>query len=518
MHLQKLAAQIAAYGIPFVFGIPGSGPSLDLIDALEKKGVAFHLTHFEGSAALMAGAVGRLSGRSGVAVSIKGPGLANMLPGLAACRLDAFPVVSISEAYLPDAPLKNTHKRLNHAELLSAVSKGRFFLSPQGPAFDHLATLAAAELPGVVHLDVAAAPGPSQTFGGALRPAPSAGWSGLFRQLDRAEAPLVIAGSLAVRLGVTAGLNALNIPVFSTAAAKGVVDERLAHAAGVYTGVGGPLAPETGMVPQSDLVIGIGLRHNEVLAVSPFKSPAVNIDPLGDTHSFGFEFEHVASGIDGDLLQEVFGRLSEKSWGRKRLAASIEAIETHMLKGSFLPAHVYAAMAAHFDNRARLVLDTGNFCTIGEHAWKVAAPDLYLASGQGRYMGVGLPLAVGAALYDSSVPTVAFSGDGGIGMFAAELKLAVQNRLPLIVVLFTDAHLGTIRGGALQKDLTQRPTVIQRPSWVDAVSGMGAAAERIDGISGLESVLAAWTPQRGPLFLEMAFDPDEYQRMTDGIR
>ncbi|MGD9299993.1 MAG: thiamine pyrophosphate-binding protein, partial [Desulfobacterales bacterium] len=100
-HLTDLATQIADRGIEHVFGIPGSGPSLHLLNELEKKGVRFHLTHFEGSAALMAGAFGKLSHHSGVAVSIKGPGLTNMLPGLAACALDAFPVVSISEAYLP---------------------------------------------------------------------------------------------------------------------------------------------------------------------------------------------------------------------------------------------------------------------------------------------------------------------------------------------------------------------------------------------------------------------------------
>ena len=111
-HLEALAHQMAARNVSHVFGIPGSGPSLFLLDALEKRGIRFHLTHFEGSAALMAGAIGKLSGRSGVAISIKGPGLANMLPGLAACSLDAFPVVSIAEAYLPDTPLENAHKRI----------------------------------------------------------------------------------------------------------------------------------------------------------------------------------------------------------------------------------------------------------------------------------------------------------------------------------------------------------------------------------------------------------------------
>ena len=95
-HLTNLARQIAASGIEHVFGIPGSGPSLYLLNELEKLDVRFHLTHFEGSAALMAGAFGKLGNQSGVAVSIKGPGLTNMLPGLAACGLDAFPVISIS--------------------------------------------------------------------------------------------------------------------------------------------------------------------------------------------------------------------------------------------------------------------------------------------------------------------------------------------------------------------------------------------------------------------------------------
>jgi acetolactate synthase-1/2/3 large subunit len=520
MHLQKLARQIAARNIPFVFGIPGSGPSLDLLDALETLGVGFHLTHFEGTAALMAGAVGKLSGKSGVAVSIKGPGLTNMLPGLAACKLDAFPVVSISEAYLPDAPRKSTHKRLDHAALVSAVAKQNAFLSANGPAFEQLAALAEAEIPGVVHLDLAAKPASSRPFQNPPLPETDPGaWDDIHRQIGKSATPVVIAGSLAVRLGLPEELNRLEVPVFSTAAAKGVVDERLPHAAGVYTGVGGPLSAEKAILPQADLVIGIGLRHNEVLSVGPFDCPSVGIDPLGEKHSFGIKWQQVAGGtIEKEWLGAVFDRLSHKSWGGGRLARNRNELTSHMLRGSFLPAHVYHALAGHFQSRARLVLDTGNFCTIGEHAWAVPRPDLYLASAQGRYMGTGLPLAVGAALYDRTVPTICFCGDGGIGMFAAEIKLAVQNRLPLIVVLFTDAHLGTIRGGALQKALTQQPTVIHRPSWVEAFSGMGAAAERIESVAGLEKTLAAWAMEQGPLFLEAAFDPDAYQRMTDGIR
>ena len=188
-----------------------------------------------------------------------------------------------------------------------------------------------------------------------------------------------------------------------------------------------------------------------------------------------------------------------------------------MFGSSFLPAQVYAGIARHFENEARLILDTGNFCTIGEHVWQVPKPDLYLAAGQGRYMGVGIPLGIGAAFYDSRNPTIVFTGDGGIGMFISEMKLAVQHKLPLLIVLLSDAFLGTIRGACLNKDYSQKPAAIDRPSWIKAMEGFGVPGQIIKKSEDLEAALDGWD-RNGPLYLEVPFDPDEYQRMTEGIR
>jgi thiamine pyrophosphate-dependent acetolactate synthase large subunit-like protein len=102
-------------------------------------------------------------------------------------------------------------------------------------------------------------------------------------------------------------------------------------------------------------------------------------------------------------------------------------------------------------------------------------------------------------------------------MFVSEIKLAVQHKLPLLLVLLTDSHLGTIRGSALQKGLTQHPTVISQPSWIKIIEGFGVATARAKNVSHIEKSLANWD-QKGPLFLEIPFDADEYQQMTDGIR
>ena len=83
--------------------------------------------------------------------------------------------------------------------------------------------------------------------------------------LRNAKRPVVIAGALASRAGLGAALAKLNFPVFSTAAAKGIVDERAPNAAGLWTGVGLELTPEHVLLPQADLIIGIGLTARESL-------------------------------------------------------------------------------------------------------------------------------------------------------------------------------------------------------------------------------------------------------------
>ena len=517
--LLALAEEIAKRGVSHIFGIPGSGASLTLLDGLEKRGVIFYPTHFEGTAALMAGAQGRLNGKAGAVISIKGPGLANMIPGLAACRLEALPVVAISECYSPGTSLSKTHKRMDHKGLVSAVAKGSRFLSRKGPRFSDLAAWAEQEVPGPVHLDINESEidedAPALLFEAEEKGLSE--HSRIYDLIKGSERPAVIAGTLALRKNLSSRLNGLRIPVFSVAAAKGVVDETLPHAAGVYTGAGLALAPESSLLKQADMIIGLGLRHNEVLTVASFQCKALNLDPLENTLSWGFGFDHVFAGSPKEW-EAAFTALGEKEWGSEVLNRSFERLKEKMLSGGFLPARAFQCIERHFHGHARLVLDTGNFCTIGEHMWRARRPHWYLGSGQGRYMGIGLPMAIGAVLGDPALPTVAVLGDGGIGMFVADIKLAVKYRLPLIVVLMSDGYLGSIRTRSIKDGLTQEPVRVYQPSWIKTMEGLGVCAERVSSEMEMEEVLKGWSPSDGPLYLEIPFDPEAYQEMVRDIR
>ena len=457
----------------------------------------------------MAGTAARLGGGIGAALSIKGPGLANMVPGLAVCQFESLPVVALVEAYGPDTPISRAHKRMDQTALVSAVAKGRRYHAKSGPDFAAMASWAEREVPGPVVLELA---GPVETEQ-AVPEAPAAPNNyDVAAAVARAKRPVVVAGTLAIRRGWSGRLNALSIPVFSTAAAKGVVDETLSHAAGVYTGVGLQRAPETTLLPEADLVIGLGLRSNEVLK-SGFSCPAINIDEIaGEIHA-GFEFEGVSKRAD-----EVLGALHAHRWGGDEPARPAQRLRKHLLDAPFGPAHVYEQIERRFDGQARLVLDTGYFCTIGEHVWRARRPEWCLGSGQGRYMGAAVPMAVGAALQDPTVPTILAVGDGGIGPFAAELKIAAAHRLPLLVVLLSDGGFGSVRTRAIRDGLAQDGLLMEAPSWLAAMAGLGLPGMRVDAESAVADALAVWRPETGPAFLEVNFDPETYQDMVEGVR
>jgi acetolactate synthase-1/2/3 large subunit len=513
-RFDQLADDIQSIGTKVVFGIPGSGATLSIIDALESRGIDFHLTQFEGSGVLMAGTYGHLSGRSGLSLSIKGPGLTNSIPGLAACSMEAFPLIHLAEAAAPNAPASQAHKRIDQNSLCSTVTKGSCYLPPSGKGFKTMSAWAEAEEPGPVLIQLA-----EKTFEGVKDiPRPTKCTVPLNQIVSdiirNAKRPVIIAGALAVRKQWEVALSTLHIPVFSTASAKGVIDETLNHSAGVYTGVGLSLTPEYHLIPQSDLVIGIGLTAREVLAVNPFNCKSINIEAVNTPGTEAFEF---TARIRVDDFVEVVSLLKAKNWGLHLLEASLAALRSRMFS-DFLPGIIFHSIESRFSGMVRMVLDTGYFCTIGEHAWRAKRSDLCLLSGQSRYMGTCLPMAIGAAIYDKSIPTIAVVGDGGIGMFLSDIKLAVRLKLPLLLILMTDNSFGSIRTRAIKDGLTQKPLIMDGGSWVSVLEAFGVPGVRTESLAAFENSIACWKISTGPAYIEISFHQDNYQNMVQNIR
>jgi acetolactate synthase-1/2/3 large subunit len=519
--LKDLSWEIADAGIRYVFGIPGSGDSLTLIDHLQSYGVECQITHFEGSGAVIAASYGMVSNSLGVVLAIKGPGVANLVPGLAVCSLENIPLIAISEAVSASSTNRTVHKRIDHRYLTSGVTKENLQLDfNSGKSFFKASTIATAETPGPVllelidHLDKQKV-GKREVKKSETKEYSSAAIDKLLTKIRQSRKPVVIAGSAAYRAGLEGSLRCLTVPIFTTLAAKGLVDESADYSAGIYTGAGKGNAPESRVIANADLVIGIGLRGNELLKFPPFDCPAVNIDFSCVQRSEGHEF---IVKVDIENGGEIFFELAKKEWGAELVADSIFRLRSQLLAVDFLPATVLETVSYHLSGACRLVVDTGFFCTVAEHVWRSTRYGEFLCSSNGRYMGTAVPMAIGASIGDSTQPTIIVTGDGGIGMYFSELRIAVERTLPVLVLFFSDGGFGSIRYVAEKRGISGGSLNMKNPSWANLLQALGmdgVVASRLEHVSdGLKS----WDKSNGPAFIECRFDPDKYSCMVNNIR
>src|ERR1700674_2055422 len=92
---EALTETLVAYGIDTVFGIIGSA-ILDPVDLFETAGIRFVGGQHEQAAAHMAGGFAPARGRPGGCIAQNGPGVTNLVTGIAAAYWAHTPVLCIT--------------------------------------------------------------------------------------------------------------------------------------------------------------------------------------------------------------------------------------------------------------------------------------------------------------------------------------------------------------------------------------------------------------------------------------
>jgi len=118
-------------GVSTLFGVPGGGSNLDLIDAAERIGLRFVLTATETAGAIAAIAQAEISGALGVCLVGLGPGTASVVNGVACAYLDRAPLVVIGDAH-PASAAGAEHQRIDHRALFAPITKWQATLVADG--------------------------------------------------------------------------------------------------------------------------------------------------------------------------------------------------------------------------------------------------------------------------------------------------------------------------------------------------------------------------------------------------
>lgn len=527
-----------AAGVSRLFGVPGGGSNLEVLEAARARGLPFVLCHQESAAAIMAAVTGELTGRPGAVLSTLGPGVTQSATGVAHAWLDRAPLVYLSDRHPAAALAFTTHQRVDHRAHLAPVVKASLTVTAGGAsrAVGLAAELALREPRGPVHLDVPADVAARPALGAAPAPAapasPPPSEAALARAGDlirRARRPAVIAG-LGCRGGdakwLRAFAEALPAPVLTTAKAKGAIPEPHPLALGVFTGG----ALEAPLLCRADLVIAFGLDPVEaiprrwdyaapVLALSRCPWRALS-PPDGGAIAPTDEVVGDLSLILEELAPRLVGGQARSDWD----VAELDRLRRQRVAALEVPV---PGLAPHrLVQLARETTPAGAIGTVdaGAHMfpvmayWQAVEPGECLISNGLATMGFALPAAIAAQLVHPDRRVLCFTGDGGLMMVAAELETAARLRLPIVVIVFDDGALSLIAAKQEQRGLDAAALRYAGPDLVALGRSFGFTTHLAEDEAGVMAGLHAALARPAPTLLVARIDPSGYRRTLDLVR
>jgi acetolactate synthase-1/2/3 large subunit len=459
-----LVRRLAQWGVHEVFGYPG-GQLTPIYDALCRLGGIRHrLTRHEQAAAFMADGYARASGRPGVCLAVCGPGVYNAATPLAAAHTDSIPVLLIS-GQVPrrgrglrtgfyheneqGAACAHFCKKTFHADdpaqIVTVLDDAWQTLTTGRPGpvlfeapVDVLRAAVDAELPPLRSPPTSPAPTAAQT-------------EDLARLVTTWQRPLILAGGGVVSAGAEKALvrlaDRLGAPVFHTANGKcGLPGGHPLHAGLPWRKATSDLSSMAGLFSplfeQADGLLAIGCRFTQLTTGSwSLKLPAslaqVDIDPaeLGRHYPVTLGLACDARRALEELL-EVLPAQPRQPW---------TAIPPRDRRWGLPGIEVLAAMRRALPADAILAVDVNRLGYVLMTDYPLAAPRTFLHPAGAVAMGYGLPAALGAKAAFPERTVVAVLGDGGFQMCALELATAMQEGLPVIVLLVNDGCLTLIK-------------------------------------------------------------------------
>ncbi len=501
---QVVAAMLASEGVEHVFGII-DGTYFGLYRALADAGITLHSPRHEAAAAHAAGAYARVTGRLGVVMASNGPGVANVLPGVAVEQGEGNRVLLLTSARRvgighPDrggtyqyfdqtgvtAPMTKWSGYVPSADRLPELLRSAFRVSFQGR-------------PGVVHLDV-----PENILNGQTRlaagvaPAP-AGYRRTLptpadpvliertaRLLVEAKQPLIHAGAgvyhaqAEEELARLAGL--LAAPVTTSWAGRGALPEdrveavpmialelndEVRGAADVALVVGSRLGetdwwgkPPNWAPPDRQRTVQIDCDEARIGVTKPIEV-ALCADAREALRALADAVE--AIGLPDDVRDTRTTTLARwrQSWQGRRTRLD-RPLRRAAADGSPVhPALVPATAQEVMPKDTLWVFDGGNTAVWANFHHEARVPRLILSTFKFGMLGAGMGQAIGAAVAAPDRRVCVLIGDGAFGMHPSEVETAVRLGLPIVFVVFVDGQWGMVK---MSQQMAARPvaTVVRK--------------------------------------------------------
>ena len=522
-------------GIEFIFGVPGSLSSVELIEAARKRDIRYILCSNESSAAVKAGTYGILTGRPGVVSTGVGPGAAAVLHGVANNYLERAPCLILTDRFSDEQFRRQGRQRLDQDRLLRPITKGTFKLAKDNAAVAIRRALALATegRPGPVHVDlpydvILANAGandfppkenPKKYIGriGSAHP----GIGATLAAISESKNPIVIAGLQVNRSGREAEqefvsfAEKLGAPVLAAPSAKGVLPEHHPLAMGTFRG-----APsERELIDKSDLFILVGFDTVEVFAPGYWDYPqkVINLDEVPHLDDLIRPEIEVVAHL-ADILRELSASVSSNhAWNTEEMDSYKKMRQSALFPTGegLMPGAVVRVARECLPDNGIMTADAGSHKVLANDIWETRRPLGYLTSSGLGSMAVATPAAMAAKLTEPDTPVVCLTGDGGFLMRIGDMEVAVRENIPFVTVVFNDRYLNLIKIKQDNRSFPRLGTEFRDSDYASVARGLGCEGERVSTEEELKDALKRAFSSDKPWVIDAVINPDGYVGSKD---
>ncbi|RRN69172.1 thiamine pyrophosphate-binding protein [Agrobacterium deltaense] len=533
-----LVETLIEWKVDTIFGLPGDGIN-GVMEALRKRqdAIRFVQARHEQSAAFMATAYAKWTGRLGVCLATSGPGGTNLLTGLYDAKLDQVPVLAITGMQYHDLIETFTQQDVNLTRVFEDVSIYNTVVS-DAAHMENVASLAcrtAIARRGVAHLSIAndtqekpAEEGrsrrnlprhvPNDWF--AYRPKPA---DELIHEaaslLNRGSRVAILAGRgvLGAEKELKRTAELLGAPVAKALLGKTVMDDDDPFTTGGIGILGTAASQDIMKNCDTLLIVGSTFPYIEFYPdPNTVKAVQIDLDPqrIGLRHPV----QCGLVGDAGDILNRLNSLLEKKS-DRSFLEAARKGMHTWREQMDALtseqstqlkPQPVVRAFGRRIDGDGMLVTDSGQNTELAARHIDLKTSNAFAVSGALASMASGLPYAIAAGLAYSGRNVYAVVGDGGLAMQLGEFSTAVRHRLPLKILVICNGMLNQIAWEQMMfLGHPQFACELAPIDFAKAADAMGGKGFTISGFDEIEPVLDAAFAEDGPVIIQSIVDKYE---------
>ncbi len=533
-----LIDQLVLHGVQHAFCVPGES-YLAALDALHDAPIKLTICRHESTAAMMAEAVGKATGKPGICFVTRGPGATNGSAGVHIARQDSSPMIMFVGQVGRDMREREAFQELDYRQVFGGIAKWAteiddpvrvpeivsraFFTACNGRPGPVVVALPEDMLTERAVVPNATAFEPVETWPGLND------MSRLQKMLWAAKRPIALIGgsrwSEAASAAMMRFAERFALPVATTFRCQPLFDAMHPCYAGDF-GIG-PNPKLLARVKDADLVLLIGDRMSEMSSQS-YTLFDIPVPQMKLVHVFPGSEElgrvyHPALAINASptafcAALEGLQPPNDIAWKGAADTANADFLswgeKATSQPGAINLGEVMVWLRDNLGPDAVITNGAGNFATWINRFYRFRRNNTLVAPTSGS-MGYGLPASLAMKTLYPDRTVVCVAGDGDFLMTGNDFATAVQYELPVIVVLWDNGTYGTIRMHQ-EREYPGRVvgTDLKNPDFVAYAKAFGGFGIRVDKTADFPAAFAAAQKSGLPSIIHLKVDAEP---LTPGI-